>query len=319
MLAVMAQARFARSVHSFICELLMLTMPDIVKGNAFIRNDTDFCKRIDDAIRDATNPTASEGDYIRAIINASCSEMAGLCNLLKSACSFAGLERIAAEYLDAARFREMLMRKNEEKLERIVAIVKAREGKPIKILMDVAKVLNDNAGIYDEMAVAAKRKAAAELKKVVENVTSIVTEAEARLGEKIDEVGGKVDAVGKNIDGLQPRKRRKSKYTDAQLEACRAYWNAAQTNVEVKHAINTRITYESVFSYYSRQLAKNGVASVGMFKAIIHSVQSRECEARKHELEAKRAGRKRFSEFNSENGAEGNGDGRLFDTSSLFA
>ena len=119
-------------------------------------------------------------------------------------------------------------------------------------------------------------------------MTSIVTEAEARLGEKIDEVGGKVDAVGKKIDGLQPRKRRKSKYTDAQLEACHAYWNAAQTNVEVKHAINTRITYESVFSYYSRQLAKNGVASVGMFKAIIHSVQSRECEARKHDLEAKR-------------------------------
>ena len=199
----------------------------------------------------------------------------------------------------SARFREMLMRKNEEKLERIVAIVKAREGKPIKTLMDVAKVLNDNAGIYDEMAVAAKRKAAAELKKVVENVTSIVTEAEARLGEKIDEgnakivsrmeaVGGKVDAVGKKIDGLQPRKRRKSKYTDTQLEACHAYWNAAQTNVEVKHAINTRITYESVFSYYSRQLAKNGVASVGMFKAIIHSVQSRECEVRKHDLEAKR-------------------------------
>ena len=63
----------------------------------------------------------------------------------------------------------------------------------------------------------------------------------------------------------------------------------------MKHAINTRITYESVFSYYSRQLAKTGVESVGMFKAIIHSVQSRECEARKHELEAerKRKNRKR--------------------------
>jgi hypothetical protein len=154
--------------------------------------------------------------------------------------------------------------------------------------MDVAKVLNDNAGIYDEMAVAAKRKAAAELKKVVENVTSIVTEAEARLGEKIDEVGGKVDAVGKKIDGLQPRKRRKSKYTDAQLEACHAYWNAAQTNVEVKHAINTRITYESVFRYYAQQLAKIGVESVGTFRAIIHSSQNRECEDRKRELEAKR-------------------------------
>ena len=295
----MAQARFARSVHSFICELLMLTMPDIVKGNAFIRNDTDFCKRIDDAIRDATNPTASEGDYIRAIINASCSEMEGLCNLLKSACSFAGLERIAAEYLDAARFREMLMRKNEEKLERIVAIVKAREGKPIKILMDVAKVLNDSAGIYDEMGAAAKRKAAAELKKVVENVTSIVTEAKTQIVEKIDEVnteivsrmeevGGKVDAVGKKVDGIRLKRKRKRKFTASQIEVCRSYWDAAQNNIEVRHSINTRVTYESVYDYYRIKLAAAGVTSVKLFKSILHSVQNKECADRKRELEAKR-------------------------------
>ena len=70
------------------------------------------------------------------------------------------LERIAADYLDGQRFREMLLRKDSEKLERIVAIVKAREGKPIKILMDVAEVLNDSAGTYDEMEASAKRKAA---------------------------------------------------------------------------------------------------------------------------------------------------------------
>ena len=284
----MAQARHARAVHSCICELLMVAMPDLVKGSRFIRNSTEFCERIDCAIRDASTPKATADDYIRAIINASCDEMATVCRLLKSASALAGLERIAADYLDGQRFREMLLRKDSERLERIVAIVKAREGKPIKILMDVAKVLNDNAGTYDEMEVSAKRKAAAELKKVVENVTNIVTGAEARLGEKIGEVGGKVDAVGKKVDRLQPRRKRKSKYTDAQLEACRAYWNAAQTNVEVKHAINTRITYESVFSYYARQLAKIGVDSVGAFRAIIHSSQNRECEDRKHELEAKR-------------------------------
>ena len=299
MLAVMAQARFARSVHSFICELLMLTMPDIVKGNAFIRNDTDFCKRIDDAIRDATSPTASESDYVRAIINASCGEMVGLCNLLKSACSFAGLERVAAEYLDAARFREMLLRKNEEKLERIVAIVKAREGKPIKILMDVAKVLNENAEVYDEMETSAKRKAAAELKKVVENVTSIVTKAEVRLGEKIDEgraeivscveeVGGKVDAVGKKVDRIQPRRKRKSKYSDAQREKCLACWEASQELVTVRHSVNTRVTYKSVFEHCRRELATVGVTTEGFFRRILHAAQSRECEARKRVLEAKR-------------------------------
>ena len=284
----MAQARHARAVHSCICELLMVAMPDLVKGSRFIRNSTEFCERIDCAIRDASTPKATADDYIRAIVNASCDEMATVCRLLKSASALAGLERIAADYLDGQRFREMLLRKDSEKLERIVAIVKAREGKPIKILMDVAKVLNDNAGTYDEMEASAKRKAAAELKKVVENVTNIVTGAEARLGEKIGEVGGKVDAVGKKVDCLQPRRKRKSKYTDAQLEACRAYWNAAQTNVEVKHAINTRITYESVFSYYARQLVKIGVDSVGTFRAIIHSSQNRECEDRKHALEAKR-------------------------------
>ena len=284
----MAQARHARAVHSCICELLIVAMPDLVKGSRFIRNSTEFCERIDCAIRDASTPNATADDYIRAIVNASCDEMATVCRLLKSASALAGLERIAADYLDGQHFREMLLRKDSEKLERIVAIVKAREGKPVKILMDVAKVLNDSAGIYDEMEASAKRRASAELKKVVENVTSIVTGVETRLGEKIGEVGGKVEAVGKKVDRIRVRRRRKSKYTDAQLEACRAYLNAAQTNVEVKHAINTRITYESVFSYYARQLAKVGVASVGTFRAIIHSAQNRECEDRKRALEAKR-------------------------------
>ena len=288
----MAQARHARAVHSCICELLMVAMPDLVKGSRFIRNSTEFCERIDCAIRDASTPQATADDYIRAIINASCDEMEPVCRLLKSASALAGLERIAADYLDGQRFREMLLRKDSGKLERIVAIVKAREGKPIKNLMDVAKVLNDSAGIYDEMEASAKRRASAELEKVVENVTSIVTSivtaAESRLGEKIGEVGGKVEAVGKKVDRIRVRRRRKSKYTDAQLEACRAYLSAAQTNVDVKHAINTRITYESVFSYYARQLAKIGVDSVGKFRAIIHSAQNRECEDRKRALEAKR-------------------------------
>jgi len=284
----MAQARHARAVHSCICELLMVAMPDLVKGSRYIRNSTEFCERIDCAIRDASMPNATADDYIRAIVNASCDEMETVCRLLKSASALVGIERIAADYLDGQRFREMLLRKDSEKLERIVAIVKAREGKPIKILMDVAKVLNDSAGIYDEMEASAKRRASAELKKVVENVTSIVTGVETRLGEKIGEVGGKVEAVGKKVDRIRVRRRRKSKYTDAQLEACRAYLSAAQTNVEVKHTINTRITYESVFSYYARQLAKIGVESVGTFRAIIHSAQNRECEDRKRALEAKR-------------------------------
>ena len=109
---------------------------------------------------EATTPTTTESDYIHTIVNAASMEMKDLCEALKASCHFVGLGRIAADYLDVKRFKQMLLRKDEEKLERIKEIVRVREGKPIKILMDVAKVLNDNAGIYDEMEASAKRKAA---------------------------------------------------------------------------------------------------------------------------------------------------------------
>ena len=167
LLAVMGQARHVRAVHSFICELLMVTMPELAKGNRYIRNSTEFCESIDLAIREVSTPDATEGDYVRFILDAACAEMAPLCNLLKAACSLAGLDKVAAEYLDGKRFREMLLRKDSAKLEKLVAIVRAREGKPIKVLMAVAAELNDKAERYDEISPAAKRKATAEMKKAV--------------------------------------------------------------------------------------------------------------------------------------------------------
>ena len=71
-------------------------------------------------------------------------------------------------------------------------------------------------------------------------------------------------------------------------EACLSYWDAAQTNAEVKHAINTRITHESVFNYFKTKLAKVGVTKLSVFKAILHSAQNMECAQRKRELAAKR-------------------------------
>ena len=66
-----------------------------------------------------------------------------------------------------------------------------------------------------------------------------------------------------------------------------AYWEAANRNAEVRHSINTRITYESVFRYYSRELAKSGITNVKKFRAVLHAAQSRACEERKRNLEAK--------------------------------
>ena len=41
----MAQARHARAVHSFICELLAIVMPDLVRGSEYIKNSTEYQRR----------------------------------------------------------------------------------------------------------------------------------------------------------------------------------------------------------------------------------------------------------------------------------
>lgn len=56
----------------------------------------------------------------------------------------------------------------------------------------------------------------------------------------------------------------------------------------MRNSVNTRTTYKAAFDYFANSLKKIGVKTVAVFKAIIHAVQSRQCEARKRELEKKR-------------------------------
>ena len=298
-LTVMAQARHARAVHSFISALLMATMPDLAKAPGYLSTSTEFCERIDSAIRDTTTPVSTAGDYVRAIVNASCKEMSSVCSLLKSASVLAGLGRIADDYLDAGRFREMLLRKDSEKLERLFAIVRARRGEPIKILMDVAAELDGRAENYDGMCPGAKRKAASDMKKVVSKVENIVSGAESRIMEQISagkaEVVSCVDAVGGKIDRLKPKGRRRSRYTEAQRKMCVACWRRATENAELRFSTNGRMTHAIAFSSFRRELESVGIDSLAKFRAVLHSVQNMECEERRRRLDAQRDGLKKPS------------------------
>ena len=86
-----------------------------------------------------------------------------------------------------------------------------------------------------------------------------------------------------------PRRRRRSKYSEAICAACLAYWHAAKHSTAARSGINTRMTYKAAFEYFAAKLKELGIRTVAMFKAIIHAVQSRECEGRRKELEAKKA------------------------------
>ena len=102
-----------------------------------------------------------------------------------------------------------------------------------------------------------------------------------------------VDAVGAKVDKLKFSKKRKSKYSDAARDACLAYWNAEQKNVEVRHSLNTRVTYEAVFKRHLEELAAFGITTVVQLQKILHAAQSRECEKRKRKLDAQRDGRRK--------------------------
>ena len=85
-----------------------------------------------------------------------------------------------------------------------------------------------------------------------------------------------------------PRRRRRSKYSDAICAACLAYWHAAKHSTVARNGINTRMTYKAAFEYFATKLKELGIRTAAMFKRIIHAMQSRECEDRRKELEAKK-------------------------------
>ena len=285
----MGQAKYVCAVHRFIQDLLLKTAPELLKGSGALKTENEFKDTIDAAIASVTTPNAKERDYVRAIVETSSAEMKPLCHLLRGAAEVVGLGKVADQYLDGTRFREMLLRKDEERLERLNGIVKNQgQAAPVKILMDVAAELDGRADNYDGMDAAAKRKAARDMTKLIGKVEEMRSAIERRIDDGKDEIVSHVDDVGAKIDKIKIKGKRKSKYNDAQREACLAYWNAARKNTELKYASSKGVTHKTAFEHYRRELAARGVTSEKQFIAILNSIKSKACDARRKELIAKR-------------------------------
>ena len=87
---------------------------------------------------------------------------------------------------------------------------------------------------------------------------------------------------------LKCRAKCRGKYTSAQIEFCARVWDSAYEIQEIRNSTNTKVSYEAVFRFYRRQLAKLGVESVAQFKSIFRASQargiSRAFEQREHEI-----------------------------------
>ena len=287
--AVMAQVDFACSVLGFIKRLLRAVLPALARDRSILGTKEQFKAQIDAAFA-ALNPhEATEADYRLAVANAACLEVSNLCGILTDACECAQFDSIARRYLNPQKFVRLVLKQDAAKLDALFKLVREGDGNLGRLLMRVGAILEGRPDTYDEMDAAAKRKATVDTKKIIAEVKTIAK----KIDEGKAEIVERVDAVGAKVDKLKFSKKRKSKYSDAAREACLSFWSAAQSNSEIRHSINTRVTYESVFRHFSRHLAEHGITTVKQFKAVLHTTHNLESVRRRKKLDAQRDGRRK--------------------------
>ena len=291
--AVMAQVDFACSVLGFIKRLLRAVLPALARDRSILGTKEQFRAQIDAAFA-ALNPhEATEADYRLAVANAACLEVSNLCGILTDACECAQFDSIARRYLNPQKFVRLVLKQDAAKLDALFKLVREGDGNLGRLLMRVGAILEGRPDTYDDMDAAAKRKATVDTKKIIAEVKTIAADMSRKIDEGKAEIVEHVDAVGAKVDKLKFRKKRKCKYNDTVREVCLSYWDAAQNNETVRGSINTRITYESVFRYFSKRLAEHGITTVKQFKAVLHTTQSSESAYRRKKLDAQRDGRRK--------------------------
>ena len=298
--AVMAQVDFACSVLGFIKRLLRAVLPALARDRSILGTKEQFKAQIDAAFA-ALNPhEATEADYRLAVANAACQEVSELCGILTDACECAQFENVARRYLNPQKFVRLVLKQDAAKLDALFKLVREGDGNLGRLLMRVGAILEGRPDTYDDMDAAAKRKATVDTKKIIAEVKTIakkIDDGKAEVVRHVDEgkaeIVEHVDALAVKLDRLKINRKRKSRHSVDQHEICLACWNAAQSNEKVRSSINTRITHETVFKFFSRHLAEHGITTAKQFHKILHAAQSRECEERKRKLDAQRDGRRK--------------------------
>lgn len=103
----------------------------------------------------------------------------------------------------------------------------------------------------------------------------------------IGEVKCDVEQVDKKISHLRLAKKSKSKYDVDLAKVCVSLMASAKEKLEVKHGLNTRVTYKAAFDYNRATLVGHGITTVAEFTKIIRAQQAREQRQRMKTLTAK--------------------------------
>jgi len=86
---------------------------------------------------------------------------------------------------------------------------------------------------------------------------------------------GETHKIVKRIDDRTRHSRDGRRFKHLIQEACFHYWQLGQQNATVRFGQTGRVTYESVFSYYKRQLCDLGIHDATLFKKQIKATIQR--------------------------------------------
>jgi hypothetical protein len=277
--AVMPQIAYAHSVRDFIRELLNRFIPGKWIDRAISDRDANFDKMLDAAFSGLDEKTATEKDYCAKVVSVLCEEISGVCEVMRLVCVNRGYDDYAAKYLSSEKFVKLLLRQDTSKLKKLNAVV-GDKSKPLCLLLrEIGAVLEDKSSGGDSAFDAAEiKKANAELKAFAADVKKTI---KTGFKEVNDNIKAGVAAVGEKVDALEAklkRGKRRGKYDDVG-SSCLDIWEAAQSDVSLRNSLNTRVTYEAVFTRHKCDLEESGIDTVEKFKKVIHAAQSKRSNA----------------------------------------
>ena len=77
------------------------------------------------------------------------------------------------------------------------------------------------------------------------------------------------------LDTMPRRRSRGGKYTDEVCIKCKAIWDRACSDMQLRTGLNTRVTYTAALRLYAQAFAEIGIDSPEKLRRVMHAIQSR--------------------------------------------
>lgn len=291
--AVLRQIVFAHYVREFLRDIIRRLVPGSWSNSFVSSSNTDFDLRLESALKEVDEATATKSDYCRTVVSVLCDEISRICDLVQAACEAHGYAVYATRFLSKERFIAMLLRTDVVLMGKLRKVLEDPGKGHVQMLREIGAILDGGDpqnldaldGVEGRMADYRLGRLLIEVKNgldctnrklldyhqdtiavVRETSSDAVARLEKKIGEKLFRTG-----------------TRRSKFSDEMKRLCVSCWREGKKSADIRCSLNTRVTYEAVYSRNKSMLAEQGVKNVAMFRSILRACQLRESRRRDKE------------------------------------